>query len=167
MTNTVGLNVAEWYSADEIAQQGKAGTLLGQRTETYDGKVYVYVQLGTGGVTGDGYVCTINESFEAVMLTTSNDADGDVIGVAEGAGVEDDFGWLQVYGPAGVRSEQDALANAFLGATSDAGQVDDAAATGLYIDGIVFRTATGDADAVNTTAFLNWPRIATRMEPEA
>ena len=66
-----------------------------------------------------------------------------------------------------MRTEQDALANAFLGATSDAGQLDDAAATGLYVDGIVLRTATGGADAVNATGFLNWPRIATRMEPEA
>lgn len=163
---TVGFDPSNWYTLEELNQQGKGSLKLGQVGWTYDGKAYVLVQLGTGGVTGDGYVCTIDENFEAVMLTTSNDAVGDVIGVAEGAGAEDDYGWLQVYGPAGVRSEQDALANAFLGATSDAGQVDDAAATGLYIDGIVFRTATGGADAVNSTGFLYWPRIATRMTPQ-
>ena len=163
----IGLDVTSWQSLSEIQASGNAPTTLGTIAETYDGKKYIYVQLGSGGVTGDGYVCTIDGAFEAVMLTTSNDVDGDQIGVAEGAGAEDDYGWLQVYGPAGVRSEQDALANAFLGATTDAGQVDDAAATGLYIDGIVFRTATGAADAVNDTAFLTFPRIATRMEPEA
>lgn len=131
------------------------------------GGAHVYVKFGTGGATGRGYVCTIDEDFEAVMLTTSNDADGDQVGVAGTAASEDDYGWCQVYGKAGVRSEQDALANAFLGAmATPAGQVDDAAASGLYIDGIVFRAATGDADAVNETAFLSWPRIATRMEPE-
>lgn len=162
-----GLRVAEWQSLAEIQVSGNAPTTLGTIAETFDGKKYIYVKLGTGGVTGDGYVCTIDEDFEAVMLTTSNDADGDQLGVAEGAGAEDDYGWLQVYGPAGVMSEQDALANAFLGATATAGQVDDAAATGLYIDGIVFRTATGGTDAVNATAFLTFPRVATRMEPEA
>lgn len=166
MTISIGFDPSNWYTLEEINQQGKGILGLGQRVETFDGKVYVCVQLGTGGVTGDGYVCTIDEDFQAVMLTTSNDVDGDQLGVAEGAGSEDDYGWLQIYGPAGVRSEQDALANAFLGATTDAGQVDDAGAAGLYIDGIVFRSATGDADAVNDSAFLTWPRIATRMEPE-
>ena len=159
--------IGDWLTADEAAQAGTGATRLGQTMTTADGEIYVCVVLGTGGVTGDGYVCTIDEDFEAVMLTTSNDADGDQLGVAEGAGAAGDYGWLQVYGPAGVRTEQDALANAFLGATSDAGQLDDAAATGLYVDGIVLRTATGGADAVNATGFLNWPRIATRMEPEA
>lgn len=165
--HAVGLRVTEWQTLAEIQANGNAHTQLGTIAETFDGKKYVYVVLGTGGVTGDGYVCTIDDAFEAVMLTTSNDADGDVLGVAEGAGAAEDYGWLQVYGPAGVRTEQDALANAFLGATADAGQLDDAAATGLYVDGIVLRTATGGADAVNTTAWLNFPRVAMRMEPEA
>jgi hypothetical protein len=65
-----------------------------------------------------------------------------------------------------VRTEQDAAANIHMAATSDAGQIDDAAATGLYIDGIVLRTATGGADGLNTSAILTWPRIATQMEPE-
>lgn len=164
----VGFNLGEWKTADEILQQGNAPGRVGTIAETYDGKKYIYVLLGTGGVTGDGYVCTIDEDFGAVMLTTSNDVDGDQLGVAESAGSEGDYGWLQVYGPAGVQSEQEALANSFLGATGDAGQVDDAAATGLYIDGIVFRAATGSGgDEVNDSAFLTYPRIATRMEPEA
>jgi hypothetical protein len=163
----VGHELDRWMTADEMLQNGRGAPRVGQTFTDEDGKVYLAVQLGTGGVTGAGYVVTIDESFEAVMLTTSNDADGDQIGVALGAGIEDDFGWVQVYGPASVQSEQDALANSFLGATSDAGQVDDAAATGLYIDGIVFRTATPDSDGLNATAFLSWPRIATRMEPEA
>ena len=132
-----------------------------------DGGAYTYVKFGSGGATGNGYVCTVDENFEAVMLTGSNDADGDQIGVAKTAAAATTYGWLQVYGRAGVMSEASALANAFLGATATAGQVDDATATGLYIDGIVFRTATGVADAVNTTAFLSWPRVAMRMEPEA
>jgi hypothetical protein len=131
------------------------------------GKAYVFCQVGTGGVTGDGYVVTLSEGFEAVMLTTSNDAEGDKIGVAECAAAEDDYIWVQVWGSCGIRTEQDAAANAFLGATADAGQVDDSATTGLYISGMTLGTATGGADAVNTTGSLNWPHITVRMEPEA
>lgn len=158
-----GFNVAEWYTATELENGALGGSLtLGSTEWTYDGKCYIFVKLGTGGVTGDGYVCTIDESFGAVMITTSNDAHGDQIGVAEGAGAENDYGWLQIYGPAGVRTEQDALANAKLAATSDAGQLDDAGAAGtLYVEGVTLRTATGGADAVNTTGFLRWPHVST------
>lgn len=131
------------------------------------GKAYVFCLVGSGGVTGDGYVVTISEGHTAVMLTTSNDAEGDRVGVAECASAAGDYAWFQVYGACGIRSEQDALANSFLGATTDAGQVDDAAATGLYISGMVFGTATGGADAVNSTGFVHWPTITVRMEPEA
>lgn len=163
----IGYKVDEFYSETELLRDGMGFFKLGQLIWTDDGKAYRCVKLGSGGVTGDGYVVTIDDSFSAVMLTTSNDAEGDEIGVAEGAGVENDRGFVQVYGPAGIRTEQDALANSKLGATSDAGQVDDAAATGLYIDGMYLRTATGGADAVNTTGMLYFPRIEVRMEPEA
>ena len=163
---SVGLELARWYTATEIAQSGRGATKLGTLVDGPDGKVYMLVDLGSGGVTGAGYVVTIDETFEAVMLTTALSAVGDQIGVALGAGDAGEIGYVQVYGPASVRSEQDALANALLAGTSDAGQVDDAPATGLFIEGLVFRTATGGADGLNTTGFLNWPRIQTRMEPE-
>ena len=158
MTHQIGVDVTAWYTADEMKANGRSFK-LGSTHTTYDGKVYVFVQLGTGGVTGDGYVCAIGEDYQAVMLSTSTDAAGDMVGVAEAAGSEDDYGWLQVYGACGIRTEQDALANAKLGATADAGQVDDAGATGsIYIEGMTLGTATGGADAVNTTGFLSWPR---------
>lgn len=125
------------------------------------GKAYVYCQAN-GAITGDGYVVTMDEAFQAVMLTTSNDALGDKIGVVDVAFADDDYGWVQVYGPCGIRTEQDAAANGRLAATSDAGQVDDASTVGtLYIEGMVLGTATGGADAVNTTGSLNWPAIST------
>ena len=166
--SAIGYDPTLWQSEAELWQSGNSPRTLGQvYWDHKTGSAWMFVKLGTGGVTGDGYVVTIDGDFEAVMLTTSNDAEGDQIGVAGGAGAADDYGWVQIFGPAGVRSEQDAAANSKLGATSDAGQVDDAAATGLYIAGMYFRTATGGSDAVNTTGFLYWPRIEVRMEPEA
>lgn len=161
MHQLVGLKFDDWTSTQAFK--------LGTKAVSYDGKVYEYVQLGTGGVTGDGYVCSIGEDGQAIMTDTDTAAsilEGDRVGVAEAAGVNDDFGWLQIYGPCGIRSEQDALANKKLKATADAGQVDDAAATGIFINGMHFGTATGGADAVNSTGFLNWPTFEVQMEPE-
>jgi len=134
---------------------------LGTMVWGQGGKAYVYCQAA-GAITGDGYVVTISEAFQAADLTSSNDALGDKVGVVDVAFADDDYGFVQVYGPCGIRTEQDAAANARLAATSDAGQVDDASTVGtLYIEGMVLGTATGGADAVNTTGSLNWPTIST------
>jgi len=134
---------------------------LGTMVWGQGGKAYVYCQAA-GAITGDGYVVTISEAFQAAELTSSNDALGDKVGVVDVAFADDDYGFVQVYGPCGIRTEQDAAANARLAATSDAGQVDDASTVGtLYIEGMVLGTATGGADAVNTTGSLNWPTIST------
>lgn len=129
-----------------------------------DGKAYQYVQAN-GAITGAGYVVTYNQTFDAVMLTTSNDVAGWSVGVPLAAFSDNQYGWVQVFGQGSVRSEQDALANSFLGATTDAGQLDDAAATGLMVWGITFGTATPAADGLNATAFLRWPAIQTRPAP--
>jgi hypothetical protein len=168
MSNLAGMDFSEWLTADEMKQNGR-GFALGNRAVTHDGKEYVFVKLTTGGVTGDGYVCSFGNDYVALMVETDTAGsilEGDWIGVAEGAGAADDYGWLQVYGPCGIRTEQDALANKKLGPTADAGQLDDAAATGIFINGIHLGTATGGADAVNTTGFLNYPTLEVQMEPE-
>lgn len=169
MGYAIGMKFDDWLSSDEVLASGK-GFGLGDLVTTHDGKIYVYVQLGTGGVTGDGYVCSFGNDYQAIMVDTDTAAsilEGDRIGVAEGAGVEDDYGWLQVFGACGIRSEQQALANKKLGPTADAGQIDDAATTGIFINGMHFGTATGGADAVNTTGILNFPTLEVQMEPEA
>jgi hypothetical protein len=132
------------------------------------GKCFCYVQAD-GAITGDGYVVAITSAFQAAMIDTDVAAtilQGTKVGVVDCAFADNQYGWAQVYGPCGIRSEQQALANAKLYATADAGQVDDAAATGLFINGMHFGTATGGADAVNATGRLNWPTIEVQMEPE-
>lgn len=157
----VGHDIDQTYTADAMAQSGK-GFSLGHRVSTDDGKVYVFVQAN-GAITGDGYVVSIDESYQAVMTdtdTAATVAEGQAVGVAETAFADNEYGWVQIYGAAGIRSEQDAAANAKLGPTADAGQVDDAGATGsAYFEGMHFGTATGGADAVNTTGWLNYPTI--------
>lgn len=151
--NSVGAD----FGATSTSPTFELGTMLwGQ-----GGKAYVYVQA-SGAITGDGYVVVLDEAFQAALLTTSNDTLGDKIGVVDVAFADDEYGWVQVYGPCGIRTEQDALANTRLAATADGGQVDDGGSVGsAYIEGMILGTATGGADAVNTTGSLNWPVIST------
>lgn len=158
--NLIGANPTSVSTAPEFG--------LGTTFETNDGKVYRYVQAD-GAITGDGYVVAITSAYQAAMIDTDVAAtilQGTKVGVADAAFADNEYGWVQVYGPCGIRSEQDALANAKLYATADAGQVDDAPAAGLFINGMHFGTATGGADAVNTTGRLNWPTVEVQMEPE-
>lgn len=156
-----GINPTVTYTSDQLLEG--VGFGVGDRATTPGGKEYVFVQAN-GAITGDGYVVSVDESFQAVMLdtdTAATVAEGQAVAVADCAFADDDYGWVQVYGPCGIRSEQDALANAKLAPTADAGQVDDAGLVGTkYIDGMHFGTATGGADAVNTTGWIAYPRLA-------
>jgi len=127
------------------------------------GTAFMYVQFGTGGATGLGYVCNVNPAtYEAVMTSTSNDLLGAKVGVAQNVAAEDDYGWLQVYGPCQVFGVQSALANNRVAATGTGGIVDDAGAAGtLYIDGLIFTTAVSGAGNALAAADLNWPAYST------
>jgi hypothetical protein len=124
-----------------------------------DGTAFIYVEFGTGGATGLGYVCDLNPAtYEAVMTSTSTDLLGGRLGVAQAAAVAGDYGWLQVLGPCQVFGVASALANNRVAATATAGVVDDAGAVGtLYIQGLIFTTAVGGGGNALAAADLNWP----------
>lgn len=132
---------------------------LGQVMFGSDGTAFVYVQFGTGGATGPGYVCDLNPAtYEAVMTSTSTDLLGGRLGVAQAAASEDDYGWVQVFGPCEVFGVASALANNRVAATATPGVVDDAGAVGtLYIQGLIFTTAVGSGGNALAAADLNWP----------
>lgn len=154
----IGYDVDQTYSD---LTEGK-GFNLGDRVQTPEGKEYVFVQA-SGAITGDGYVVSITSAYQAAMVdtdTASTVVQGLSVGVAETAFADDEYGWVQIYGACGIRTEQDAAANGKLGPTADAGQVDDAGSVGSkYFEGMYLGTATGGADAVNTTGRLMYPTI--------
>ena len=164
----LGVNLATIYPAQSTDLYPYTQTVpfqLGQQVTATDNSVWTFVQFGSGGVTGLGYVVTFDEAFAAVMLSTSNDVLGEKVGVAPAAASATDYGWVQVYGTCDdIRVEQDALANALLGPTADAGQLDDAAATGLYVQGLILTTARGGTDG-NAPGVLNYPIVNTRPAP--
>jgi hypothetical protein len=156
--NAIGAN----FDLTHTVPKFELGTLMwGQ-----GGKAYVYCQAD-GIITGDGYVVQISRAFQAKLLDTSDTPLlGAKIGVVDVAFGDNEYGWVQVYGPCGIRTEQDALASSQLAATTDGGQVDDAGAGpgGLYIMGMYLGTATSTSDAVNATGELNWPILETIPE---
>lgn len=164
----LGVNLATVYPAQATALYPYTQTIpfqLGQQITAADNSVWTFVQFGVGGVTGLGYVVTVDEAFGAVMLSTSNDLYGKNVAVAPAAASATNYGWVQVYGTCDdIRCEQDALANSILGPTADAGQIDDAAATGLFIRGLILTTARGATDG-NAPGVLNYPVIDTRPAP--
>lgn len=156
----VGADVTATHTSPQFA--------LGSWHFADGGKIYIYVQAN-GAITGDGYVVSWEQDLDAIMTdtdTAATVAEGRFVGVVETDFADNEYGWVQIYGPCGIRSEQDALPDAKLYATADGGQVDDAPAVGKYIHGMHFGTATGGADAVNTTGWINFPSIEIQMEPE-
>ena len=129
---------------------------LGDRHVAHDGKEYVYVQA-SGAITGAGYVVSIDEDYQAAMLSTSNDAKGDKVGVAPAAFADNDYGWVQIYGPCVIRVAASAAANARLNSTATAGQIDDDGTAGaLPVEGAVLTTANGGS-AGTAAGILTYP----------
>jgi hypothetical protein len=131
---------------------------------TSDGaKGYIYVQAN-GAITGDGYVCDIDAStFDAAMSTTTTTAPGTgagkPVGVARVAFADNEYGWLQVYGPGTIRVLASAAAYTLLNSTATAGSLDDDATAGAeVINGLVLDVANGGG-AASVAGFINWPNV--------
>lgn len=138
---------------------------LGTRVTATDGSVWVYVVLGTGGVTNTGYSCVFDENWLAVMLSTSTDTYGTPVGVpACGAAVIGDYCWLQIAGTcAAIRVAALAAENVALFATATAGEVDDGGSTSPYVQNMVLTTTAVGASTVEGQ--LNFPQIANYATP--
>lgn len=120
---------------------------LGTRIKGDAGKEYIFAKAG-GSITGAGYVAWIDKTNSAVMLSTSNDAGGEMVGIAPAAMNSGDYGWFQVLGPCSVRVLASCAANARLNTTATAGAVDDDGTAGSFpIPGLVITTSAGGAAA--------------------
>jgi hypothetical protein len=141
MTTLIGVDILNPVTDAELTQ-GK-GFGLGDRHIDQTGNEYVYVQAGVGGITAN-FVATINEAYGAVMVSTSNDARGDLLGVAPVAIAASSYGWVQVKGVCTVQVAASCAANVRLNTTATAGQLDDDGTAGsITCDGIFLTTARG------------------------
>lgn len=157
----IGANPTATITGTTLLPEGK-GFGLGDRYVDHDGKEYVYVQAN-GAITGAGYVAYFDTSYQAVMLSTSNDARGNLVGIAPAAFADDDYGWLQVKGPCVVRVAASAAANTQLNTTGTAGQIDDDATTGaMVVDRVILTTANGGS-AGTVAAIISYPAVGATL----
>lgn len=170
-SNTAGVDTTAVYTASTSGTWGEnvqpgapfaAGTVI---TGSNGGK-YVYVKLGTGGCTGQGYflVAPLNAYDGAVMMSNSVGNLGDPCGVAlcTAAAVAGDFVWMQTSGlcSGGVRVAASCVHNVALASTANTsnGVLDDAVGTGTKnISGIVITTTVTGAGL--SPAELNNPVV--------
>lgn len=155
----IGVNLTKTFTADELSTSG-IGHAPGDRYMSYNGKEYLFAQAN-GAITGAGYVCSVDETYHAAMISTSNDGGGDLIGIPGAAVADNSYGWFQVKGPCDIQVLASAAANARLNTTATGGALDDDGTTGAYaIDGIALTTARS-ASAGTAPAILNYPQVAT------
>lgn len=153
MTTLIGVDILNSFTAAELTQ-GK-GFGLGDRHIDQLGNEYVFVLAGSGGITAN-FVATIDEALGAVMVSTSNDARGDLLGVAPSAIAATSYGWLQTKGVCTVQVGASCAANVRLNTTATAGQLDDDGTVGAFgCDGIFLTTARG-ASAGTAPGILNY-----------
>lgn len=164
---TLGVNLSSVFTPSSTNYPYTGGTLpnfpVGQLVKALNGSVWIRVLVGTGGVTGAGYVCTYNSAFTAVMMSNSVGAYNDKIGVPVAAASAGDYIWLQVYGTCdAIRVAASCVANVPLASTTSAtpGVLDDAVANPTKnLPGIVITTTVVGAGA--TPGELNYPYVGT------
>ena len=140
---------ATWASGDTLPCS------VGQITMDHQGRVYRFCQADASGVTGAGYVCTIESSNTLDMIDTTNSAPGAEagrqVGVAMAAIAASGYGWVCVLGrDVPVRVAASAAKGTLLNTTATAGAE--------QIVGIALTTANGGAPG-NALADVTWPTI--------
>lgn len=160
MTIGVGFNETQWLPASHTPMGVGEGSALGE-TVWDRGKAYVRVKLdAASAAVARGDLVGISSNFDACLnLTTTTAATvgrAAKVGVALGAGVAGQVGWLQVYGPAPLNVAASIVANAALYTTATAGRVDDTATTGVLTG---LRAPASTPAAVVEGANLNWPTL--------
>jgi hypothetical protein len=153
MTIQIGIDPSSSHSA---LTDGKTFS-PGNRVSDYNGKQYVYVKASSAIAQYD--VVTFDETFITTVapVSTSNDARGDLIGVAPVAIASGSYGWVQIYGPCTMNVKASCVANVRLNTTATAGSPDDDGGSGsIQLEGI-YLTATRTASDGSAAGILNFP----------
>lgn len=137
-------------------EEGK-GFALGDVHCDSDGKEYVFVQADGAIAATD--VVIFSEAYQADAIDTTNSAAalGDRVGVAVYAFADNDYGWVQVKGPATVNVATSAAANTKLNTTATAGRIDDDATSGAETIQGLYTTGAESSNAA--AAMLLYPFI--------
>lgn len=157
MTGFVGARITDTFTAAMMTQGGK-GFGLGDRYVRGDGTEYVFVQASATIAQYD--VAYFTAAYAATSLSTANDARGNLVGVASVAFAANEYGWLQVKGPASnINVLASAAANVRLNTTATAGSLDDDGTAGsMQVQGLYLTTARGGTNGP-APGILNYPFV--------
>ena len=125
------------------------------------GKAYIFVQAN-GAITANDVVL-LTEAYQADQIDTTNSASafGDAVAVAGVTFADDDYGWVQIYGPCTVNVATGAAVNTALNTTGTSGRIDDDATSGAEV---VDRIVTTAAESGNeAAAFISWPTVGATL----
>jgi hypothetical protein len=141
MSGRFGADFRQSFTAADLAASGK-GFSVNDGYADSSGNEYIFVSAATA-ITGAGFVCRISSAGTADMISTSNDARGERVGVALYPLAAGEFGWLQTNGVfANIQTLASCAANTRLNTTATAGALDDDGTVGSFaIDHIVLTTA--------------------------
>jgi len=132
--------------------------ILGTRVRTQNGGEYIYVHASAAIAQFDAV--GIDEGFEAAPLTKGMADDGWVIGFAQVAFADNDFGWVALSGAdIGCNLLISCAADVSLYTSGTAGKLDDSSTSQTKIDGVVAVTTITAATSAEVIA--TYPRSAT------
>lgn len=145
---------------DLTATPTTAEQTLGTRKTATDGQEYIYIQA-SGAITQ--YDCVgIDENYQCAAITKTIVDDGWMIGFAQVAFDDNDYGWVAIKGSnMSVRVRASCAADVALYTTASAGVLDDTSASQTKIEGIVL-VAAGTSAAVSARELIaTFPRSTT------
>lgn len=151
MSNLIGANTA---SVSTTPTHG-----LGDTFVDHNGCRWVYVQASAAIAQYD--VVTYDETCYTTVapVTTTNAARDDKLGVAPVAFANDEYGWLQIYGPCVLNVAASCAPNVELTMTSVAGVIDDATTASLKVADGIATTAASVSAASTKAGILNFPKV--------
>lgn len=135
---------------------------LGTRVAFTDGQEYIFVHA-SGAITQYDWVA-IDENYEAAAGTKALADDGHLVGFAQVAFADNDFGWVATRGSnISVRVAASCAVDVTLYTTSTAGVLDDTSASQTAINGVVLveATTTSGVAAHEIIATNPWTAVAT------
>lgn len=167
IANMEGVDVTATYSIDTTKPEYPAPPFaVGTRATGSDNSEYVFVKnaAATASAAGDVFYF-VPTTFAATKLSTSNDARGNLVGVAVSAipgttGTVTGYGWAQVKGQATASVLTLAAANVRLNTTATAGSLDDDGTAGsMQVQGIYLTTANSGGTTAATACIMNYPFV--------
>lgn len=160
-SNALGVNFLETYAAVSATTPWIPDVpfKVGLRANGPSNTEFIFVvNAATALAVGD--VVYMTTALVSTKLSTSNDARGNICGVAVSAIPASGYGWVQVKGNvAAVSVLALAAANVRLNTTATAGALDDdGTSTAMQVQGIYLTAARGGTDGT-AAGVLNYPYV--------